>query len=516
MRVGPCGSKTEKEACARIKSMCIRLQLTALLWLPYPLPYLLRARFTDCFMVSTPFLKRMTALALSGLLAAQAALPAMAQSAKMGFIRDAEIEQVLRDYLDPLLGAAGLRKGFIRVVLVNDRSFNAFVADGKRVFVNIGAIMDAKTPNQLIGVLAHESGHIAGGHLARMRAELDKATAIAVIGTLLGGAAVIGATRAGSHGAYGQGNIGTDSAGALGAILGGTEMARRSLLAYQRGEEQAADRSALQFLERTKQSPKGLVETFERMANDSLFTSTRVDKYTVSHPLPNERVALLREEAAKSPYYGVSDPPARQIKHDMIRAKLFAFTAGQSEVARRYPVYDTSLPARYARAIIEYRHGRPDAAQRQIDALIKEQPNNPYFWELKGQAYLEGAQPAAAIAPLRKAVAIAPGQALIRTMLGHALMATDTPANVDAAIKELINATSRDTDNYEGFRYLGQAYSRRGDEGNAALAAAREALISGQIQDARRFARRAMPLLPEGSPAYLAAKDIFESKPEKN
>ena len=466
-------------------------------------------------MASLSLLKRFTALALSGLMAFQAVLPASAQSAKMSFIRDAEIEQVLRDYLDPLLGAAGLRKGFIRVVLVNDRSFNAFVADGKRVFVNIGAIMESKTPNQLIGVLAHEAGHIAGGHLARMRAELDKATAIAVIGTILGGAAVVGAARSGGHG-YGQGNVGTDSAGAIGAILGGTEMARRSLLAYQRGEEQAADRSALQFLERTKQSPKGLVETFERMANDSLFTSTRVDKYTVSHPLPSERVALLKEEALKSPYYNAPEAPGRQLKHDMIRAKLFAFTAGQAEVGRRYPAYDSSLPARYARAIVEYRHGRPDSAQRQIDALIKEQPNNPYFWELKGQAYLEGAQPQAALAPLRKAVSIAPNQALIRTMLGHALMATDTPANVDAAIKELANATSRDPDNYEGFRYLGQAYARRGDEGNAALAAAREALIGGQLQDARRFARRAMPLLPEGSPAYLAAKDIFESKPEKN
>ncbi len=462
------------------------------------------------------FHRRVTALTLAVVLAAQAAPPAPAQGAKMSFIRDAEIEQVMRDYLDPLLGAAGLRKGFIRVVLINDRAFNAFVADGRRVFVNIGAIMDAKTPNQIIGVLAHETGHIAGGHLARMRAELDKAMAIAVIGTLLGGAAVIGSARGGNHGGYGQGNIGSDSAGAMGALLGGTEMARRSLLAYQRGEEQAADRSALQFLEQTRQSPRGLVETFERMASDVLFSSTRVDKYTVSHPLPNERTAALKEAALKSPFYNQSDPPARQLRHDMIRAKLFAFTAPQSETMRRYPSHDASLPARYARAILEYRFGRPEAAQRQIEALIAGQPGNPYFWELKGQAFLEGAQPQAALAPLRKAVALAPNQPLIRTMLGHALMATETPANVDAAIKELTNATSRDPENYEGYRYLGQAYARRGDEGNAALAAAREALINGETQDARRFARRAMPLLREGSPAYLAARDIYEAKPEKN
>jgi predicted Zn-dependent protease len=459
--------------------------------------------------------RRLTALALAGVLGVQAALPGFAQPRQMSFIRDAEIEQVMRDYLDPILGAAGLRKGFIRVVLVNDRSFNAFVADGKRVFVNIGAIMESKTPNQIIGVLAHEAGHIAGGHLARMRAELDKATAIAVIGTLLGGAALIGTARGGNHGG-GQGNVGTDGIGSMGALFGGVEMARRSLLAYQRGEEQAADRSALTYLEKTGQSPKGMVETFERMASDSLFSSTRVDKYTVSHPLPNERVAALKEAARQSPHYDKADPPARLLKHEMIRAKLYAFTAPQGEVNRRYPSYDTALPARYARAIVEYRHGRPDAAQRMIDALIKEQPNNPYFWELKGQALLEGGQASAAIAPLRKAVSIAPNQALIRTMLGHALMASDTPANVNEAIKELTNATSRDPENYEGFRYLGQAYSRKGDEGNAALAAARGALIEGNLQDARRFARRAMPLLAEGSPAYLAAKDIYESKPEKN
>ncbi len=167
----------------------------------------------------------------------------------MSFIRDAEIEQVLREYLDPLLAAAGLRKGFIRVVLVNDRSFNAFVADGKRVFVNIGAIMDSQTPNQLIGVLAHETGHIAGGHLARLRAELDKAQAIAIIGTLLGGAALIGAAQ--------SRQVGSNSAGALGTLMTGPEMARRSLLAYQRGEEQAADRAGLTFLEKPGNPQKG-------------------------------------------------------------------------------------------------------------------------------------------------------------------------------------------------------------------------------------------------------------------
>jgi predicted Zn-dependent protease len=451
---------------------------------------------------------------MAGLLAACFAMtsvaPAFAQQSRqrpMSFIRDAEIEQVMRDYLDPLLGAAGLRKGFIRVVLVADRSFNAFVVDGKRVFVNIGAIMDSTTPNQIIGVLAHESGHIAGGHLARLRQELEKAQIIAVIGTVLGGAAAIGGAT--------SRNVGNDGPGMMGALLGGSEMARRSLLAYQRGEEAAADRAALKYLEATGQSAKGMLETFERMSSELLFSQSRIDKYLVSHPLPQERVASLRELAPQSRFFDVKDPPARQLKHDMIRAKLYGFTGTTAEVTRRYPSYDVSLPARYARAIIEYRFGRPDSAMKQIEALIAQQPNNPYFWELKGQALLEAGRPSEALAPLRRAVSLAPNQPLIRTMLGHALVAQDTPKSVEEAIKELQNATGRDPDNYEGFRYLSQAYARKGDEGQAALAAARGALITGELAEAQRFARRAMPLLPANSPAFRVAKDIAEAKPEQ-
>jgi predicted Zn-dependent protease len=455
----------------------------------------------------SPLLGRIGAALVAVSVALTGSCSASAQQRPMSFIRDAEIEQVMREYLDPLLGAAGLRKGFIHVVLVSDRSFNAFVADGKRVFVNIGAIMESTTPNQIIGVLAHESGHIAGGHLARMRAELDKATAIAVIGTILGGAAVIGSAR--------SGQVGRDGAGTIGAILGGSELARRSLLAYQRGEEQAADRSALVYLQKTGQSPKGMLETFERMASDSLFSSTRVDKYLLSHPLPQERVAGLRAAASTSPFFDRKDPPALQARHDMIRAKLYAFTGNAGEIARRYPAYNKSLAARYARAIVSYRFGRPDEAGRAIDSLIAEQPRNPYFWELKGQALLEAGRASQAIAPLRKAVALAPNQPLIRTLLGHALVAQDTPQSITEAIRELSNATGRDRDNYDGFNYLAQAFSRKGDEGQAALAAARGALIEGKHAEALRFARRALPLLKPGTPPYLAAHDIAESKPEQ-
>lgn len=453
---------------------------------------------------------RLVAGLLGAVMALAATLPAFAQGQqrKMSFIRDAEIEQLMREYLDPLLGAAGLRKGVIRVVLVADRSFNAFVADGRRVFVNIGAIMESTTPNQIIGVLAHETGHIAGGHLARLRQELSTAQAIAVIGTILGAGAVIGGAR--------SGQVGSDAVGAIGTMTAGSELARRYLLAYQRTEEAAADRAALKYLAATGQSARGMLETFERMASEQLFAATRMDRYLQSHPLAADRVAALRELAPSNPNFAAKDPPARQARHDMIRAKLYAFTGTVSEVSRRYPAYDNSLHARYARAIIEYRHGRPDNAIRQIDALIAGQPGNPYFHELKGQALLEGGRPNEAIGPLRRAVQLAPNQPLIRAMLGHALVASDNPRFVDEAIKELTNSTAREPENYEAFRYLAQAYARRGDEGNAALASARAALIAGEVQEARRLARRATTLLPPASPGHRIATDIFEQKPERN
>ncbi|MGL5445736.1 MAG: M48 family metalloprotease [Rhabdaerophilum sp.] len=456
-------------------------------------------------------LRRFIAAILAVLVAVAATLPAFAQGQqrpRMTFIRDAEIEQLMREYLDPLLGAAGLRKGFIRVVLVADRSFNAFVADGRRVFVNIGAIMESTTPNQIIGVLAHETGHIAGGHLARLRQELATAQAIAVIGTILGAGAVVAGTR--------SGQVGSDPVGAIGAMTAGSELARRYLLAYQRTEEAAADRAGLKYLAATGQSAKGMLETFERMANEQLFAATRMDRYLQSHPMAADRVAALRELAPATPNFGAKDPPARQARHDMIRAKLYAFTGNPSEITRRYPSYDNSLPARYARAIIEYRHGRPDSAIRQIDALIAGAPGNPYFHELKGQALLEGGRPNEAIGPLRRAVQLAPNQPLIRAMLGHALVASDNPRFLDEAIKELTNSTARDPENYEGFRILAQAHARKGDEGNAALAAAKAALIAGQNEEARRLARRATTLLPPSSPGHRVATDIFEQKPERN
>jgi predicted Zn-dependent protease len=429
-----------------------------------------------------------------------------AQQRSMTIIRDAEIEQLLRDYSNPIFRVSGINEGATKIVLVGSKDFNAFVASGRKVFMNIGVIMQSDTPNQVIGVMAHETGHIAGGHLFRLRQELERAQIFAVAGMLLGAGAVAASAR--------SPQVGASGAGPMGAILGPVEIARRSLLAYQRGEEQAADKAALRYLTQTGQSARGMIETFQRFASENLYRSAGADPYLQSHPMAPERIASLKDEAERSPHFSKKDSAGMQQRHDLARAKLWGFTARPDELSRRYAPTDTSMAARYARAISAYRFGNPQAAQGQIDSLISQQPNNPYFWELKGQALLEGGKARESIAPLRRAVSLAPGQPLIRAMLGHALVSTGDARDADQAIKELTTVTQRDPESADAFTYLARAYGAKGNDAMAALSAAQAAALSGQKEEARRLARRAKTGLPQGSAAWQKADDILNQQPE--
>lgn len=418
-------------------------------------------------------------------------------------IRDAEIEQVLRDYTNPILRAAGLSKQNIQVVLINQRSFNAFVIDGRRIFVNTGALMESETPNQIIGVLAHESGHIAGGHLSKLRDQLASASTAAILAAILGVGAMI---AGGAAGVQGAGDIG------MATLHGSQELIRRSLLSYQRAHEEQADRAAVQFLNASGQSPKGMYETFKRMADQIMYAARYVDAYAQSHPLPADRVAALEGLARQSPYWDKKDSPELQQRHDMMRAKLYGFIERPDTVVRRYPLSDTGLPARYARAISSYRFGGITNALGQIDALIAAQPNNPYFHELKGQALLEAGRAQEAIAPLRRAASLAPHPALIQIMLGQALVATSNPAYADEAVGMLRNALSREPEAWQGYAQLAIAYGRKGDLAQADLASAQSAFTRGDVKTARELAARAKTRFPVGSPGWVKADDIVTVK----
>jgi predicted Zn-dependent protease len=436
-----------------------------------------------------------------------AVTPAHAQGTRgLPVIRDTEIEQLLRDYAGPILKAAGLAKQNVKVVVLNDRTFNAFVMDGRHIFINAGALFDAKTPNEIVGVFAHETGHLAGGHLSRLREQLATAQTASVVALLLGVGAAVAGSRAGSDG----GNIGAA------AIMVPQSAIQRSLLAYVRTQEDQADHAGVKFLNATHQSAKGMIDLFKRLNNESLFNSRNVDPYLQTHPMPAERVATLERVAKNNPYYNIKDSAELQVRHDMMRAKLSGFMERPGTVARRYPLSDRSLPARYARAISTYRHSDLRQAVAQIDGLIQSQPNNPYFYELKGQALLEGGRPADAVAPLRRAVQLSHNAPLIQILLAQALIATDKTKVADEAVNLLRAALMREPGAPEAYAQLAMAYGRKGDIAHADLAAAQAAFARGDLPTARQLATRAKSRLAVGSPAWVRADDIVNVRPNAN
>jgi predicted Zn-dependent protease len=432
--------------------------------------------------------------------------PAHAQDSAtrgMPIIRDAEIEQLLRDYAQPVLRAAGLAKQNVRVVVLSERSFNAFVMDGRHIFINAGALFDAKTPNEVIGVFAHETGHLAGGHLQRLREQLASAQTASIIALLAG----IGAAVAGSRAGAGGGDVG------MAAIMAPQQAIMRTVLAYVRTQEDQADHAGVKFLNATGQSPRGMVELFKRLSSEALFNSRYIDPYMQTHPMPAERVAALETVGRASPYWDRKDPPELQLRHDMMRAKLSGFLERPDTVARRYPTTDHSLPARYARAISTYRNSDLRQAIAQIDSLIQVQPNNPYFYELKGQALLEGGHPSEAVAPLRHAVQLSRNNALIEILLAQALNATGNAKLSEEAVVMLRSAIVREPEAPDAYSQLAVAYGRKGDLANADLASAQAAFSRGDIKTARQLAARAKTRFPVGSPAWVRADDIVNVKP---
>ena len=454
---------------------------------------------------------RLTAMALALITAlgpaARAQEPGAGQNMP-GVIRDAETEQLLRDYATPIFKAAGVNGGATKIILIGDRSFNAFVANGRKIFVNVGAIMEAKAPSEIIGVLAHETGHIAGGHLAGIHAEMAKAQIFAIAGMLVGAGGAVATARSNRPGS----SVGVDSAGAMGMLLGPQELVRRSLLSYVRSQEESADRAAVKYLQSTGQSAKGLLVTLERFENESLFKTSSLDPYTLSHPLPRERLSNLETAAKASPTFNAAEQPGLQARHDLVRAKLVGFMGTTSEISRRYPLSDQSLAGKYARAVSAYRFGRIADAQQQIDALIAAQSNNPYFHELKGQALLESGKARESLGPLRKAVGMAPQGLPIKVMLGHALVAAD---QADEAIKVLTQVTQSDVEDGAAFQYLSMAHDKKGNVPQSQLAAAQGFFLNGRYIEARTQADRAKRQFAEGSPGWLKADDILNYRPPR-
>ena len=426
--------------------------------------------------------------------------PSYAQSSNVPIVRDAEIEALLLDYMKPLFQASGVSSKRTEIVLVNSKTFNAFVS-GRKIFVNLGAIVQAETPNELIGVLAHELGHLAGGHQDRLRQQIDRAQTIATVTSVLGVGAALAAGASGSRAGA--------SAGA-GLAAGGIEAAKRSLLSYQRTEELAADRSAVTYLNKTKQSSKGMLITFGRFQQNIALVRDRIDPYRVSHPLPRERIAALQTIAKESPYFNAKDPASLQLRHDKARAKILAYTYGPNAVEQALGKTSKTTALNYGRAISTFLYRNPRDAISQIDSLIRSSPNNAYYHEIKGEILLKAQDAQGAVDAFSKAVRLDNGKsATMLVALGHALVLTGTNDNIRRAVGELEVAVSIDPNNARAYRHLAMAYGRLGDSGSANLATAEQNFYSGRYNAAKQFAARAKRSFRKNDPQWLRADDIL-------
>ncbi len=421
-------------------------------------------------------------------------------------IRDTEIEELLKEYSRPIFRAAGLGSQNISMRIVRHDSFNAFVVDGRNVYMNSGTLVQAGTPNEVIGVIAHETGHIAGGHMATLRQRIARDQTKMLITRILGIGMMVAGGIAGGDSSR-EGLMG----GGQGILLGGDEMIMRSLLADRRAQESSADQAGLKYLTATKQSGRGMLVTFERFAQQEYISDIHKDPFVRSHPVATERLAQLRDRVQATPFADTKDPPALQLRHDMMRAKITGYLSGSVVVASRYPPSDSTLPARYARTISKNFQNNLAGALADADLLIKEKPDNPYFWELKGDFLMRAGRQPEAIDPLRRASKLSNGASLINLRLAQALLAQDSPTAADEAL-DLCRKAMVEDPYPTGYRLLGNAYYKKGRFPEADLATAQAHFLDGDIKQAKIFAKRSQVKFKQGSPEWLKAEDIINYK----
>lgn len=432
----------------------------------------------------------------SGWMAAFAAMalwvatPVAAQAQSV--IRDTEIEMIIRRGADPILEASGLVPDDVTIMLINDPSLNAFATQGQRMGFNTGLILEADTPNQFLGVLAHEAGHLSSGHTIRgdvQRAGMRPFLLTMGLGVLaaLAGAPDAGALLIGSSGYFGT----------LGALT------------YSRSQEAAADQAAVTALEAAGVSSEGLVEFFEEFRYQELFSADRQFPFFRSHPLSRDRIAALRRRVDEQPHRAVVDTEEALFQHRVMQAKLYAFLNAPAYTLQRYPESDTSFEARYARAIAAYRASNTEDALNQIDALIQEHDDNPFLWELKGQVLFEAGRPAEAETAHRRSVELLPEAGLLRVNLAQAIIAQERPERLDEAIAELHRSLTYERDNPFAYLLMSQAYGSKGDDGQARLAQAEYHFSIDEMDEAQRAAVFARSRLEPGSAPYRRAVDII-------
>jgi predicted Zn-dependent protease len=433
-------------------------------------------------------LPRLLAIAAAVSLVTQ---PAAAQS----ILRDAETEALLDDMAAPLIEAAGLAPGNVDIVLINDPSINAFVAGGQAVYIHTGLLDAADTANEVQGVIAHELGHVTGGHIISYTDGLQEATGISILSLVLAAAAA----------AAGAGDA------AMGVIMAGQRAAMGKFLAFSRGQESSADAAGAQYLSKAGISGRGSLAFFGKLRSQEFrygYSQDDEQAFVRTHPLSGDRIARLREDYSKDSAWEAPDDARLQARFEQAKAKLAGYIQEPRQTLREFPESDTRVPARYARAYAFHKEALVDKSLAEARALLKADPDNPYFLELEGQVLLESGRPAEAIAPLRKATGLTNNQPLIGVLFGHALISTEDPAHHVEAEEVLKAAVARDRLNPFAWYQLGLIYAAKGDMPRARLASAEQQSMNRRFSEALMSAQAAEAGLPQGSPDWLRAQDI--------
>ena len=423
--------------------------------------------------------------------------PVLAQGKNLTIIRDTEIEETIRGWAEPIFEAAGLNPEAVNIILVQSDSMNAFVAGGSNIFIYTGLIAKTDNPGELIGVIAHETGHIAGGHLIRSREAMERASYESIIGAVLG----VGAA------------IASGDAGAASTVIVGTgSMAQRRYLAHSRVQESSADQAALRFMKAANMDPSGLSSFMQKLKSEMYMPTSQQSEYVLTHPLVDNRIEALERGISQSSNKGNGFPSDWKEEHARIKAKLMGFT-NPTQISWAYDDRDTSVAASYARAIAAYRQNKVQDALKRMDNLLQSEPQNPYFLELKGQMLVDFGRSNEGVEFYRKAIAIKPSAPLLRIALGHALIEasgkSQDQAKLNEAIKELEISLDREPRSSRTHRLLATAYGKLGQEDMAKIHLAEEAVLQNKLDYAKSQAGSVLETAKEGSKAWLRAKDVL-------
>ena len=410
-----------------------------------------------------------------------------------GIARDAETELFLSEMTTPIVNVANLNSSSVDLYLFNDNSVNAFVTCGQKIFVNTGLIMEFDDPSMLRGVLAHETGHIAGAHLARSDIALKKAQAPMIIGLLLG----IGAAVAGG-----------DRDAVQGILLGSQQIAQGMVAKYSRGQEAAADQAAFQYLEKLGLSSKGMIDVLYNFADQEALSARNQSSRVRSHPISRQRIMALENQAVNSKFYNQRDSLELTYRYNMIRAKLEGFLKRPDDIIRKYKNSDSDY-AIYASSVALYRKALTAQAIDKINILITKYPTNPWYYELKGQILYESGKINLSIEPYEKAVKFSAGHPLLNIALASAYLALNDKEYDIKAQNLLNNVIKKDQKNSYAWFQLAIAEARLGNIGKADLYSAERYFVLGDVNLASFHAKRSKNNLKDNGPLLMRAEDII-------